>query len=274
MRRASAPAVLAALLPALLPALLSATACTYREIRYELAIEDPPPGGGGIQQAKVVDLNQQRQLQAEKIHWRYDGVLGPGPRPGTFTATGPGTGSIEAEFITPDGSRSMAIGLAVGPRPGRPAVKRRATPEPVAIANPAIEPALPPLPTPTLEPPTATPEPPGPTPPPTPPPLPVAQAPQDGDRVLEAYRLSGQGKFAAALDELAAIRDPGFGPKVQSLTRQWAPQAAVELAAEAERLAAGGKPGEALAAARRGLGLSPSAAVRRRLEAVEARLAR
>ncbi len=240
---------------------LLAPACGYREIRYELGIEDPPPGGGGVQQAQVVDMNQRRQLRAEQVGWRFEGVLAAGPRPGTFTATGPGTGSVEAVFLTPDGTRSMAIGLVVRPRPGRPAAAKRPTPEPIIVVQPTPSPQVELAPAPT------------PTPTPSNPSV-VVREPTDGERVLEAYRLADQGKFSAALEELAAIHSPDFGPKVQALSRQWAPQAAAELAAQAERLAAEGKVPEALASARKGLQLAPTADTRRRLEAVEARLSK
>lgn len=193
-------------------------------------------------------------------------------------ATGPGTGSIEAEFLTPDGTRTLSIALAVAPAtPSKalaPPWSDRAA-DPVFPADAPLdsvpsESALPSA-TPTtlaLEVSPAT--------PPSPPPIltPVPREPGPGDRILEAYRLAGEGRFVAALEELERVRDPAFGPKVQALTRQWSASAALELASDAERLATEGRTMEALVAARRAMALSPPPGVRQRLEAIEKRLAR
>ncbi|MBM3274852.1 MAG: hypothetical protein FJZ00_06850, partial [Candidatus Sericytochromatia bacterium] len=121
---------------AILAAALGVQACAYRQLRYELVAEDPPPGGGGTQRARVVDKAENRPYRAESVDWRYRGVVAAGPSPGLYAATGPGTGSIEATFLTPDGTRSITIAIAVRPRPG---LTRRPSPAP-PTPEPAPEP--------------------------------------------------------------------------------------------------------------------------------------
>ncbi len=90
-----------------------APACAYREIRYELSAQAPPPGGGDTQTAQVVEKDRNRPLRPEQIKWRFSGVLAAAGPPGAYTASGPGAGTVQAEFMTPAGTRALAVDLLV-----------------------------------------------------------------------------------------------------------------------------------------------------------------
>jgi hypothetical protein len=221
-----------------------------------------------MQRAQVLDKAENRPYRAEAVDWHFRGVVVAGSAPGQYTATGPGTGSIEATFLTPDGTRSIAIALAVRPRPG---LARRPTPDPPSTPSPAPEPVIQAVATPEPTPePTPIPVParePTPSPTPTPiPPIPAPAAVTDSARVLRAYDFAGAGRYAAALDELAAIGDPGYSAKVAALVRQWGPQAAAELADLGEAMARAGRKGDAATLAKKALKWPSSPETRRRLE--------
>ncbi|MBM3267091.1 MAG: hypothetical protein FJZ01_05520 [Candidatus Sericytochromatia bacterium] len=85
--------------------------CAYREVRYELAAEAPAAGGEGM--AKVVEKGRERPLLAERVVWRYSGALAPTGKPGGFRVVATGTGTVDAEFPTPAGTRSLSVQIQI-----------------------------------------------------------------------------------------------------------------------------------------------------------------